>query len=85
MAFTDIVLTASNRHAARRQRSVVINAAADVTFLVAGAEKAPRLREVLEQGSSDGPPVPAQLVKPVRGALHWMVDAAAGAELDGHR
>jgi len=58
----------------------VLNAAADVTFLVAGASKAPRLREVLE----GGPPnvsLPAQLIRPMQGVLHWMVDAAAAASL----
>jgi 6-phosphogluconolactonase len=60
--------------------TVVLNAAADVTFLVAGADKAPRLREVLQAGA-ERPVLPVQLVKPHRGALHWMVDAAAGAEL----
>ena len=63
--------------------NVVINAAADVTFLVAGADKAPTLRQALEPGSSRGSPLPVQLVKPERGALRWMVDAAAGAELGG--
>jgi 6-phosphogluconolactonase len=61
--------------------TVVLNAAADVTFLVAGADKAPRLREVLQAGEPSRPVLPAQLVKPIRGALHWMIDAAAGAEL----
>jgi 6-phosphogluconolactonase len=63
--------------------TVVLNAAADVTFLVAGADKAPRLREVLHAGVDRRPSLPAQLVKPSRGALHWMVDSAAGAELAG--
>jgi len=57
--------------------TVVLNAAADVTFLVAGTDKAARLREVLQEGAR----VPAQLVKPESGALHWMVDAAAGSAL----
>jgi 6-phosphogluconolactonase len=61
--------------------TVVLNAAADVTFLVAGPDKAPRLREVLQAGERSRPVLPAQLVKPIRGALHWMIDAAAGAEL----
>jgi 6-phosphogluconolactonase len=59
---------------------VVLNAAADVTFLVAGASKAQRLREVLEGGPRD-PALPAQLIQPKRGSLHWIVDAAAGASL----
>lgn len=58
---------------------VVLNAAADVTFLVAGADKAPRLREVLGPGVE--PALPAQIVRPVRGSLHWMIDAAAGVGL----
>jgi 6-phosphogluconolactonase len=63
--------------------TVVLNAAADVTFLVAGADKADRLREVL-QGA--GPlRLPAQLVKPTHGALHWMVDGAAGSALQNTR
>jgi hypothetical protein len=46
----------------------------DVPCLVAGAEKAPaRL-----------PALPLELVKPAHGTLHWMVDAAAGAELAAH-
>jgi len=57
--------------------TVVLNAAADVTFLVAGADKAVRLREVLQEGA----PVPAQLIQPISGGLHWMVDAAAGSAL----
>jgi 6-phosphogluconolactonase len=59
---------------------VVINAAADVTFLVAGGNKAERLSEVLEGGPRDHP-LPAQLIRPKHGSLHWMVDAAAGARL----
>jgi 6-phosphogluconolactonase len=65
--------------------TVVLNAAADVTFLVAGRDKASRLREVLQ--ADDGrsargrPALPAQMLNPVRGALHWMVDAGAAAEL----
>lgn len=55
---------------------VVINAAANVTFLVSGADKAQRLGEVLESPSQ--PEVlPAQAVKPAHGRLRWLVDAAA--------
>lgn len=58
---------------------VLLNAAEDVTFIVAGAHKAERLREVLEDRLSD--PLPAQWVQPRSGALHWMVDAAAATRL----
>jgi 6-phosphogluconolactonase len=61
--------------------TVVLNAAADVTFLVAGAEKATRLHEVLQKGERR-PLLPVQLVRPTDGSVHWMVDAAAGAGLE---
>jgi 6-phosphogluconolactonase len=60
---------------------VLLNAAANVTFLVSGADKAERLKDVLEDGQPD--PLPAQLIRPTRGALHWMIDAAAAARLPG--
>jgi 6-phosphogluconolactonase len=62
---------------------VVLNASADVTFLVAGADKAARLREVVQARGERGPVLPAQLVQPSNGKLHWMVDAAAAADLKG--
>ena len=55
----------------------VLNAARDVMFLVAGADKATRLAEVL-LGQHPGPPFPAELVRPASGA-HWFVDGLAGA------
>jgi 6-phosphogluconolactonase len=54
---------------------VVLAASRDVVFLVAGSSKAGRLREALEGPSSGS--TPARLVRPRRGALHWMVDEAA--------
>jgi 6-phosphogluconolactonase len=60
---------------------VVVNAAENVTFLVSGADKAERLKDVLE----DEPPdrLPAQLIRPTHGALHWMIDEAAATRLRG--
>jgi 6-phosphogluconolactonase len=55
---------------------VVINAAKQVIFLVSGAEKAERLRDVLEQPIQPEA-LPAQMIKPVRGQLLWHVDEAA--------
>lgn len=63
---------------------VVINAAASIIFLVAGAEKAARLHEVL-RGKSDPDRLPAQLIHPVHGDLRWMVDTAAAARLEDTR
>jgi 6-phosphogluconolactonase len=61
---------------------VVLNAAAAVTFLVAGAGKANRLWDVIE-GPDDPPMLPAQRIRPAHGALTWMVDAAAATRLRG--
>lgn len=58
----------------------VINAAANVAFLIAGADKAPALAAVLE-----GPPnpdeYPSQRIAPTSGHLYWLVDRAAAARL----
>ena len=61
---------------------VVLNAAANVLFVVSGRGKAERLREVLE-GPHRPDVLPAQIVKPGPGRLVWMVDEAAAAELSG--
>jgi 6-phosphogluconolactonase len=49
----------------------VLNAAAHVIFLVAGADKAETLRQVLEGPSGH---FPAQLVQPTKGTLTWFLD-----------
>ena len=59
---------------------VVLNAAAEVAFLVAGGEKAAMLHRVLE-GPRDPAKLPAQVVAPSDGRLVWLVDAAAAAKL----
>jgi 6-phosphogluconolactonase len=58
----------------------VINNAAAVVFLVAGADKADALAAVLE-GAYDPETYPSQLIAPEHGALHWLVDRAAAAKL----
>jgi 6-phosphogluconolactonase len=57
-----------------------INHAANIFFLVAGASKAERLREVL-RGARDPLRLPAQLIQPIAGSLVWIVDKAAAARL----
>jgi 6-phosphogluconolactonase len=61
---------------------VVLNAAANVLFVISGEGKSERLREVLE-GPHLPEALPAQVVKPSAGRLVWMVDEAAAAELSG--
>ena len=61
----------------------LLNSAAHVIFLVAGADKAETLRKVLE-----GPPgqLPAQRVQPLNGSLSWFLDEAAAEEAQpGHK
>jgi 6-phosphogluconolactonase len=57
-----------------------INQAATIAFLVAGADKAQPLKEVL-QGPRDPQRLPAQLIQPVDGELLWLVDKTAAARL----
>jgi 6-phosphogluconolactonase len=59
-----------------------INAARHVAFLVSGAGKAERLREVLK-GERVPSRLPSQLIRPRDGTLEWFVDAAAAAGLEG--
>lgn len=53
-----------------------INRARNIIFLVAGADKAPALKEVIE-GPRNPEQYPSQLIEPSHGSLLWMVDEAA--------
>jgi 6-phosphogluconolactonase len=59
---------------------VAINAAANVTFVVAGAGKAESLKDVLA-GPYRPDLLPSQIVRPDIGRLRWMVDSSAAALL----
>ncbi|HEX3558686.1 MAG TPA: 6-phosphogluconolactonase [Pyrinomonadaceae bacterium] len=59
-----------------------INAARHVLFLVTGAGKAERLREVLK-GEREPARLPSQLIQPSDGTLSWFLDRAAAAKLEG--
>jgi 6-phosphogluconolactonase len=57
----------------------VLNAARHVLLLVAGADKAEMLQEVL---ATDGPAIyPVQKVQPLDGVKTWLLDRAAAAQL----
>ena len=58
----------------------LINAARHVAFLAEGAGKAQMLWNVLE-GPYQPDVWPSQLIQPVNGELHWLVDAAAAAKV----
>jgi len=59
---------------------LILNAAHHVAFLVAGADKAEMLSKVLE-GPYQPVVLPAQIIKPTHGELHWLVDSAASVQL----
>ena len=59
----------------------LLNAAHVVIGLVAGAAKAPAVRDVLQPGPST-PWLPARHVQPLDGRLLWLVDRAAASLLE---
>lgn len=58
----------------------VINASENILFLVAGAEKANVVRDVL-RGEFRPQDLPSQLIEPTDGSLVWLLDRAAAAQL----
>lgn len=58
----------------------VLNNADFVIFIVGGKEKAQMLKRVLEVREKANP-FPAQLIKPTRGKLLWLIDWAAASQL----
>jgi 6-phosphogluconolactonase len=56
----------------------VLNAARHVLFLVTGSEKVRPVTDALRNPNST---LPAALVRPIDGTLHWLVDRAAAAAL----
>lgn len=60
---------------------VVINAAAEIVFLVSGSEKAATLHRVID-GPFQPHALPAQAIAPWAGRLRWLADADAAADLD---
>lgn len=58
----------------------VANNAALVIFMIAGADKAPALKAVLE-GQYEPEQLPSQLIQPTNGRALWLVDTAAGSML----
>jgi 6-phosphogluconolactonase len=56
------------------------NNAANIIFMIAGADKACALKAVLE-GPHEPEQLPAQMIQPSNGKLLWLVDQAAGSML----
>ncbi|HEX2488948.1 MAG TPA: 6-phosphogluconolactonase [Blastocatellia bacterium] len=57
-----------------------INKARNIIFLVAGQDKAPAMKEVIE-GPRNPELYPSQLIEPYYGTLLWMIDEAAASLL----
>jgi 6-phosphogluconolactonase len=60
----------------------VLNNAAEVLFLISGDDKADALKSVIE-GPYEPDRLPAQLIRPARGRLRWLVDREASRLLAG--
>lgn len=58
----------------------ILNRAAQVVFLVTGADKAAVVSEILE-GPPDSLRLPSQAVQPGNGQLHWFLDRPAAGRL----
>ncbi len=58
----------------------LLNAASHVLFLVTGAEKQDAVKAVLE-GEFQPDEYPAQIVKPTKGEVTWMLDTSAAGKL----
>lgn len=59
----------------------VVNAAKYVAFMAVGSGKAETLKSVLE-GENNIDKFPSQIIKPLKGEVHWFVDEAAAALLE---
>ncbi len=60
--------------------ALLLNNAAQLTFLVTGEDKAMVMRQVIT-GERDPEATPAQLIAPGNGALTWILDSAAAGRL----
>jgi 6-phosphogluconolactonase len=59
----------------------ILNAATNVLFLVTGADKAERVKQVLEH-TPGSEALPAARIRPTSGLLEWMLDTAAASRLE---
>jgi 6-phosphogluconolactonase len=59
---------------------ILVNRASKIVFMVEGSGKAEVLKEVLE-GEYQPTKLPAQIINPIDGDLHWFLDDAAAKKL----
>jgi 6-phosphogluconolactonase len=58
----------------------IVNRASAVVFMVEGAKKSSVLKQVIE-GKYEQNELPAQIIQPINGNLHWFLDKAAANDL----
>lgn len=58
-----------------------LNAARKVIFLAMGSEKGEVIGRILNEGKADEEPLPAALVNPSKGTVHWFLDKDAAAKI----
>jgi 6-phosphogluconolactonase len=63
---------------------LIVNRAAAIAFMVDGSKKAKVLQQVLE-GAQTPENLPAQIIKPENGDLHWFLDKDAAKELKNQK
>lgn len=84
LAINDRIAAANYVEKLQAQRitltAATINHARQIIFLIAGADKAAALREVIE-GARNPSLYPSQMIEPTNGNLLWMIDEAAAAQL----
>lgn len=59
---------------------VIVNRASQIAFMVNGNSKSKILKKVIE-GERNSAELPAQIIDPIDGNLHWFLDEAAAKEL----
>ncbi len=60
-----------------------LNKASTIIFVAMGPGKAKAVKEVIE-GEENVKKYPAQMIKPIRGKIHWFLDSAAAEGLKQH-
>ena len=63
---------------------VIVNNASNIVFMIDGKKKSSVLKKVIE-GKYTPTELPAQIIKPISGELHWFLDKDAALELSNKK
>jgi 6-phosphogluconolactonase len=61
---------------------VIVNQSSNIAFMIEGKKKSAVIKEVIK-GKYSPVNLPAQIIKPVKGELHWFLDEDAAQDLEG--